>query len=597
MVSKVIILLILAFLFSSHAYAYEKLIFFDDFSHDQRWIEVFNQQFEDSSQTCFTQDSAPTNWKIKNGQARLNIEQSHPCKVILIPEMPDIPVSSERIVEFNMLIADRNQDRNWILQWQDENNYFGFHIFGETIQAEKYHQGVAENLQPHFVHYPFQNNENYFIRLEQSFEHSSVTIYINGQLIETFAYGSEVTDDRGLPGLAGSVGVARSNSHVQYDNFRILIESTDLPDTLAVPLITQTHPDWSKQVYDQADLWSPNEPSIGRWGCALTSAAMVFHFHGLTRFPDGEPLTPATLNTWLQSQTDGYVADGLINWRALTRLSQEISEHWFVPSLEFRYVSFIDSPNNWILRSLSEGSPPIVQIVDHFLVVHGARSLEDFLVRDPAFNLDSRLGDEFLSARLFLPSNGNLQAVSLFVPEGTVVRGSPEWQIFKTSTPKLHDLWHIWDISKPQESQYHLQVANPDIKRHTIYLFTYNQVGIVQNVSFTLPAQIPPQLLTLSRSLDEGWHIAGSRIPWKALTQLELISLLQSNAMASPWMVSWLLEQQKQLQEQPNLDQAMVWQTLILNQLQTWRSQGWINEQIIDVWTRSSEQQLRERFP
>ncbi len=90
---------------------------------------------------------------------------------------------------------------------------------------------------------------------------------------------------------------------------------------LNVPLLKQNDPAWGSMEYDTASLWNPANPSISAWGCALTSAAMVFKYYGYEKLPDGSALNPGTLNNWLKAN-NGYTRIGEVNWIALSTLSR-----------------------------------------------------------------------------------------------------------------------------------------------------------------------------------------------------------------------------------------------------------------------------------
>ena len=106
---------------------------------------------------------------------------------------------------------------------------------------------------------------------------------------------------------------------------------------LIFPYYSQLDPLWASDEYDSASSWAEEDQyGIGRWGCALTSAAMVFAHHEVNSPIDGLESTPKVLNEWLRAQPDGYVRNGLVNWIALTRYVREAEEAGHSPTkLEF----------------------------------------------------------------------------------------------------------------------------------------------------------------------------------------------------------------------------------------------------------------------
>lgn len=141
---------------------------------------------------------------------------------------------------------------------------------------------------------------------------------------------------------------------------------------LLVPDLKQYSPPWGTMEYDTATNWS-NNPTIERWGCALTSAAMVLQYHG------HEGADPQILNNWLNSQPDGYIRNGEVNWQAISRYSLENSD---VDSsaLEFRRYT---ADNTKVQEALDQENPPIIKVPNHFVVAKGAEN-SDFVVNDPA---------------------------------------------------------------------------------------------------------------------------------------------------------------------------------------------------------------------
>ena len=143
---------------------------------------------------------------------------------------------------------------------------------------------------------------------------------------------------------------------------------------LDVPLLKQTNAAWKSRIYDSANLWSPRDPSINAWGCALTSAAMVFNYHGLKKLPSGIALTPSTLNDWLKTQKDGYVGNGLVNWLALTRLSKQsvsVNNIFSFDALEFSKL--IPGSISGIKIDLSNNITDILEEPGHFIVAKGIK--------------------------------------------------------------------------------------------------------------------------------------------------------------------------------------------------------------------------------
>lgn len=193
----------------------------------------------------------------------------------------------------------------------------------------------------------------------------------------------------------------------------------NIDKVLNVPLLMQTDPFWGGLVYDSANIWSPQDPTIARWGCALTSAAMIFNYHGITTLPNDFPLTPQRLNEWLKGETDGYVGSGLVNWLALSRLSREAkpkNPDFSYDALEYSRTGF----NQTTLKdNIKNNIPLILEVSEHFIVAQGTHN-DTFYINDPYYSktLLSDYGNTALSMGKYTPSNTDLSYIMLVVDDG-----------------------------------------------------------------------------------------------------------------------------------------------------------------------------------
>lgn len=211
---------------------------------------------------------------------------------------------------------------------------------------------------------------------------------------------------------------------------------TDL--TLHVPYFDQQDTEWGKEEYDSASNWSsPAAPTIGRWGCAMTSVAMVLRYNGITELPAcsdnkcpelvGQDLNPGTLNAWLKKEPGGYGYEGNINWwtietlskNAGTRLKHDIGTTW--KDLE-------DEIKNQI--------PGILDLlnVQHFVVAKGIlTSKSTFALNDPGYYYSKDLlgyDNKFRLFHMYRKRTADLN--------GILVTVSPhaEFQVTKVQTVK-----------------------------------------------------------------------------------------------------------------------------------------------------------------
>lgn len=303
--------------------------------------------------------------------------------------------------------------------------------------------------------YPMTNLRKYYLKIK--FEAGRIRLFINGGL------QADITDP-GFSGVAGKPLLRATTgavypTKVRFDNIKVIDLGgtaitptptplpTPLPTTSPSPLpvnfLSQRDPAWGSDLYDSVESWSA-QPSIARWGCALTSTAMVLNYHGITHFPpymaflgDGtieflapeqaqnrppDPLTPKSLNAWLKSQGDGYVGKGLMNWLAVTRLVGVISDYGVAeglpatPKLEYSRVtanyppscsdplaevceSDLEFKKSLLPASLAieAEKPAILEIPGHFLLANGAI----FSPEVPDFPSDLNILDPFYDFSLF----------------------------------------------------------------------------------------------------------------------------------------------------------------------------------------------------
>ncbi|HWA51924.1 MAG TPA: C39 family peptidase [Patescibacteria group bacterium] len=244
---------------------------------------------------------------------------------------------------------------------------------------------------------------------------SKITVTANGNHIQVFINNtsSAVLDwtDTNNPILSGKIGLlittgANAPSEDWFDNITVSdLPSNPLP-SLNVPDIKQFTSPWGTKVYDTAKSWSPFDPTIKSWGCALTSADMVLQYYGFN-------INPEDLNTWLNSQTDGYIYPGLLNWLAISRYSKTHANN-NQPSLEFLRKG---NTNQNLTDELTNNRPAILEEPGHFIVAKSLTS-NSFGINDPAYNNHPDLtsyGNTFESLETYTPSHTNLSYIMLTI--------------------------------------------------------------------------------------------------------------------------------------------------------------------------------------
>lgn len=269
---------------------------------------------------------------------------------------------------------------------------------------------------------------------------------------------------------------------------------------LSVPVIKQTSEPWNDDVYNTAQNWA-SDPSFSRWGCAVTSAAMVFKYHGLDLIENEVDLDPGSINEWLKSQPDGYVRNGLVNWLALTRLSREISD---LNESNFTALEFekIFSTDHQLVKDAIDDEqnprPDILRVPGHFVVGKGYDD-ETILINDPFEDTDKLAfySNNFENISRFTPSNTDLSYIMLTIDEAFDIK------VFDESNNEVGVLFledSITDPSgeveptapsiktyyfrKPPSGIYRVEVNGPPGQEYGLEVFLYDEMGNVSTFLF-----------------------------------------------------------------------------------------------------------------
>lgn len=261
---------------------------------------------------------------------------------------------------------------------------------------------------------------------------------------------------------------------------------------LSVPLFKQTDPLWGGYEYDSANKWSQN-PTISAWGCALTSAAMVFKYHGYHKLPDGTNLDPGTLNSWLKTQKDGYVRNGLVNWLALSRLSKLAKEENGLGfnALEYHRVNGYNSEK--LTDDINNGNPGILGVPGHFVVAKGVEG-DTFNINDPFYDrttLES-YDNTFNSLGTYVPSSTDLSYIMLVVDDDIDISLTDSNNVATGSASVQEPLdndsgdgtsgepLNIFYLPKPTSGEYSLNLSSNSDQNYQLDVYFYDEEGNVK---------------------------------------------------------------------------------------------------------------------
>lgn len=272
--------------------------------------------------------------------------------------------------------------------------------------------------------------------------------------------------------------------HNGYLN-KVYYAKVNLETTLNVPLLKQTDPAWGSQTYDSSS------NNISKWGCALTSAAMIFQYHGITKLPDGTILNPGTLNTWLKNRPKGYMGSG-VNWmelQTLSKLAKSKNPSFNFDSLEFKKIYSYDPVQ--LKQDLQDNIPGILEVDNqsHFLVGTGT-SGNTFTINDPFYNatlLSQVHQNTFSSLGRFVPSHSDLSYIEIAVDDGVTITvkdkdGSKIGQGFtqQSSSPdgSVKDKpLSMYYVQQPIDGNYTISLNSNTTKTYTVQILLYDKDG------------------------------------------------------------------------------------------------------------------------
>lgn len=292
-------------------------------------------------------------------------------------------------------------DRNISFGFKDINNWYELH-FVHNLGIKK--MVDKEIVWAKILNFRMFNNRTYNIRIVLKEKH--IIVYIDDQEIINETSDHFVNFGKiSLKVGTGSVFPTKA----KFDN--ITVKKHPTANQLPIERYKQTDPRWSGIEYDHASRWHPQQPTIDRWGCALTSMVMIMRYHGITKFLDESTIDPQSLNNWLIKEADGYVGGGLINWFALGRLTAQLSTKYATPKLEYSRIQ--GSEVTTAINELNQQRPVMLEIPGHFVVGSGSLGSSDLTIIDPFYEYQklSQHNKELLSTRVFTPSQTDLSGI------------------------------------------------------------------------------------------------------------------------------------------------------------------------------------------
>lgn len=410
----IFLFILLFFLFSRTSYA--ATIFEDNFN--QYADGVFPAKWRLFHLSGQAAQCTNASVKVESGILKLKVNQSG-CTYDLVPAIAEWPQMKDSYVFESDVTLISGSDRHFSYRFSPVAPELirTIHIFpsGEfTVETDNPNYNT-------YVPMILQFNHAYHFRMEV--RNDGIKVYVGEpggepQLVRDNEFITHIW--AGTIGLGESPG-SGSNTETWFDNVKVTTLENQNNSDLAVPLLKQTDSLWGSNLYDNANLWSTGATDMSRWGCAVTSAAMVLRYNKVDRLPSNELLDPGTLNTWLKSVSDGYIRNGLVNWMAisrLTKLAKDYNPDFNFDALEYKRVS---GQHDDLLKSDIENNiPGILSEPGHFVVAKGV-SGNTFNINDPFYSRTTLndYGNSYSSYGKFIPSNTDL-AYLMFVVDPNV---------------------------------------------------------------------------------------------------------------------------------------------------------------------------------
>ncbi len=441
-----------------------ELLFFDDFSSNslEKWQLL---------------RGSINQWSVTNESLVATI--SKPFTVTELVPKDTIWNSDWKNISYSVAITPlAGTDKNISFSIKDTTNWFEIHFFNGNFEATQY---VSGNLAWKYNdQFELKNGSTYTIVVTQ--QDDVLSISSNGTTLFTQHFAAGALS--GKIGLRAGAG-ANYPTVIQFDD--IVVRSLD---AATFPHFKQTDPSWATLEYDSAKNWSSTQGTIGEYGCALASAAMILHAHGIASLPSGEFITPPTLNAWLLSQPDGYIGEGLVNFAAISRLTRVL--HDLNGTTKLEYARHTGSSLATATTALENNNPVMLQIPGHFLVGFGL-SASDILIKDPAYSYTtfSQHAKTLLSTRTFTPSNTDLSYIiithdpALSLTLTNTVTGqqaaafAQDEYLTAQGTQTQSSTITVIEQPKPDAGEYHISLVGEPFTPYSFSLYSYTEAGDV----------------------------------------------------------------------------------------------------------------------
>lgn len=436
-------------------------------------------------------NNCPEQWQTSGGAVGLNIQNTACISNIY----PDDAHWTNSLGDNYSLELDANfvsgTDHN-IAFWYDKNL---------DVASELHFQSPGDfSIAGPIDHYTtnvsqgYPNGHTYHIKVVVS--NLTMQVYIDGTLVRDALLYQQLPST-GRIALRATSGTD-SNSNTNFDNVVV----TKLDNDLVVPVFKQTDLLWATDVYDGANNWSPANPTISRWGCALTSAAMILKYNGYNFLPDGTPLDPGSLNTWLKNNHgfDDGINNGYVIPAAISRLSRKAKLASNITAFNELEANIIPEYNPAVLiNDLANSQADVIGVNgdSHFVVVKGING-STFDINDPLFNrmsLNDGYNNTFSSITQYKQANSDISYIFISTSPNVTVELKDSNNIIigesfiqnpiidpLTNVPS-GEASRIISFPKPPDDSYSFIVSSPTEQYYKANIYLYDKNGDIKVIN------------------------------------------------------------------------------------------------------------------
>ena len=393
--------------------------------------KVFQENFDSNIEGSFPNgwilvndpDRTPctATWKVHNGMAGIAIVNQGSCTTNIMPDDAKWNgLGDNYIFELDMKFVN-GTDHNVAFRFTPSfpsNDWYDLHFQspGDFV-LERVNPGIYNVFVPQ--NYP--NNQTYHIKIVVN--KNNIKVYIDNLLVRD--YTSDV--DRfpsGRIALRAGTG-ADPSSETYFDNIVVTNIDDEVSPILPVPYFSQNALPWGPTEYDHASSLRFPNTTMDRWGCAVTSAAMVLNYHGMTQFPNGNSVDPGTLNDWLKTHKGYLTGKGgggsysYLSWPAIGKLTKDLFDAG-KSSTKLMHKRAYPNVNTTTLLNDDlniRKFPDILYVQNastsgHFVVAKGITDTT-YAVNDPEWNVPtlSSFNNSYMQVDRYVPSNTNLSYI------------------------------------------------------------------------------------------------------------------------------------------------------------------------------------------